>query len=212
MMRPFRELTAVAAPLLRSDIDTDIIMPSREMKAVSKTGLGDGLFAGWRYTAPSSREPNPDFVLNRPDYAGTEILLAGANFGCGSSREYAVWALKEYGIRAILAPSFGVIFQNNCIRNGILPITLDESIVAAIAADVAPAPQARKLFISLVDCQVRAPDGAIYDFTIAAQHREMLLDGLDAIDVTLKHRDEIAAFEAADQERRPWVHAFPPEE
>ena len=211
MMQPFRELTAAAAPLLRPDIDTDIIMPSREMRAVSKTGLGDGLFAGWRYTAPHSREPNPDFVLNRPDYADTEILLAGANFGCGSSREYAVWALKEYGIRAIIAPSFGAIFQNNCIRNGILPITLDESVVAVIAANVAPAPQSRKLFISLVDCQVRAPDGTVYDFAIAAQHREMLLDGLDAIDVTLKHRDEIAAFETADQERRPWVHAFPPE-
>lgn len=211
MMRPFRELTAVAAPILRSDIDTDIIMPSREMKAVSKTGLGDGLFAGWRYAAPHSRELNPDFVLNNPDYANTEILLAGANFGCGSSREYAVWALKEYGIRAIIAPSFGSIFQNNCIRNGILPITLDESTVAAIAADVARAPQDRRLFISLVDCQVRSPDGTVYDFAIAAQHREMLLDGLDAIDVTLKHRNEILAFETADRGHRPWVHAFPPE-
>jgi 3-isopropylmalate/(R)-2-methylmalate dehydratase small subunit len=133
-MKPFTTLTAIAAPLLRDNVDTDAIIPSREMRSVSKKGLADGLFAGWRYVAIGSREPQRDFVLNRPRYAGARILVSGANFGCGSSREHAVWALAEFGIRAVVAPSFNPIFQANCIANGVVPVLLDRDVVATIAA------------------------------------------------------------------------------
>ena len=123
-MQPFAAHCGVAAPLLRSNVDTDAIIPSREMGRVSKRGLSIGLFANWRYADPRARIPNPEFVLNQPAYAGASILLGGDNFGCGSSREHAVWALAEFGIRAILAPSFGAIFQKNCIANGLLPARL----------------------------------------------------------------------------------------
>ncbi len=207
-MQPFTCLTGVAAPLLRDNIDTDAIIPSREMRSVSKTGLAGGLFAGWRYTAIGGREPDPAFVLNRAAYAHTEILLAGANFGCGSSREHAAWALAEYGIRAIVAPSFNPIFQGNCIRNGIVPVLLPQAAIAVIAEQVAPDPQADKVTIDLRAMVLTAPDGATHDFTLAEEAREMLLEGLDAIDLTLKRRDEITAFIAADRQLRSW--AYPP--
>src|SRR5207302_9959572 len=121
---PFTKLTAVAAPLIRANVDTDAIIPSREMKTVSKTGLADGLFAGWRYREVGGRDPKPDFVLNDRAYAGAQILLSGVNFGCGSSREHAVWALAEYGFRAVLAESFSPIFRGNCVRNGVAPVEL----------------------------------------------------------------------------------------
>ena len=133
-MEPFRQHQGVAAPMLRANIDTDAIIPSREMKRVSKTGLSVGMFADERYLGTGTRELNPDFVLNRPAYAGTSILLAGPNFGCGSSREHAVWALKEYGVRAVIASSFGTIFANNCIRNGLLPLVLEAQAVGVLAA------------------------------------------------------------------------------
>ncbi|RME63569.1 MAG: 3-isopropylmalate dehydratase small subunit, partial [Alphaproteobacteria bacterium] len=197
-MEPFRKLEAVAAPLLRINIDTDAIAPSRELKAVSKTGMGAGLFANWRYLDPKTRTPNPDFILNRPAYRNTQILLAGANFGCGSSREYAVWALKEYGIRAIIAPSFGSIFYNNCIRNGLLPIRLDEKRIRQLAEQVAADPQANRIAIDLESCTLRGPDGETDRFAIADQDHRMLLDGLDPIGLTLTRQDEIAAFEGRD--------------
>ena len=136
-MEPFTDLTAVAAPLIRANVDTDAIIPSREMKSVSKSGLADGLFAGWRYREIGGRDPDPAFVLNRPEYAGARILLGGENFGCGSSREHAVWALVEFGIRAIVAPSFSPIFYGKCVRNGLLPIRLPAEVIATLAADVA---------------------------------------------------------------------------
>src|SRR5450631_3947374 len=135
-MERFTTLTAIAAPLLRINIDTDAIIPSREMKKVSKVGLADGLFAGWRYRTPGSREENPDFVLNREPYRRARILLSGMNFGCGSSREHAVWALHEWGIRSIIAPSFGAIFHGNCVRNGILPVVLDNALVEQLAKQI----------------------------------------------------------------------------
>ncbi len=153
-MRKFDVLTGVAAPLLRANVDTDAIIPSREMKSVSKHGLADGLFAGWRYLAIGGREPDPGFVLNQPAYAGTSILLAGENFGCGSSREHAVWALDEYGIRAVIAPSFAPIFQGNCVRNGLLPVRLDAGAVARLAEAVAPDPQHRPVTVDLVRLRV----------------------------------------------------------
>lgn len=205
-MQRFERLTAVAAPLLRANVDTDAIIPSREMRSVAKNGLAEGLFAGWRYTSIGGREPNPQFVLNQPAYAGTQMLLSGENFGCGSSREHAVWALLEYGIRAVVAESFSPIFFSNCIRNGILPVRLPANAIASIAAAVASDPQARRVTVDLVERFVASPDGSTYEFTLEPEAREMLLEGLDAIDLTLKSRDEIAAFEARDRLRRPWIY------
>jgi 3-isopropylmalate/(R)-2-methylmalate dehydratase small subunit len=205
-MRPFDVLTAVAAPLIRANVDTDAIIPSREMKSVSKLGLADGLFAGWRYTTIGGRDPDPGFVLNQPAYAGTQILLSGENFGCGSSREHAAWALLEYGIRAVVAPSFAPIFHGNCVRNGILPVRLDAASVARLAAAVAPDPQGRPLTVDLLQRRVTGPDGLEFGFEIDREEREVLLEGLDAIDLTLKHRDAIAAFHARDREQRPWIY------
>jgi len=209
-MEPFTRLTAVAAPLIRANVDTDAIIPSREMKTVSKTGLADGLFAGWRYRDIGSREPDPDFVLNQPAYAQARILLGGENFGCGSSREHAVWALAEYGIRAIVAPSFSPIFYSNCVRNGILPVRLPAADIAALAADIAGDPRTRLLAIDLRSCELRAPGGAVYRFDVEPEAREMLLEGLDGIALTMKHRREIEAFQRADREARPWIYLAPP--
>jgi 3-isopropylmalate/(R)-2-methylmalate dehydratase small subunit len=205
-MEKFETLTAVAAPLLRANVDTDAIIPSREMKAVSKTGLAAGLFAGWRYTEIGGREPNPDFVLNRPGYAGARILLGGENFGCGSSREHAVWALAEYGFRAVIAPSFSPIFYGNCVRNGIVPVKLPAEAIAALAAAVERDPAGTPLTVDLVRQRVTAPDGQAYEFPIEAEAREMLLEGLDAIDLTLKQRAAIEGFLARDRAARPWIY------
>ncbi|MFV8819317.1 3-isopropylmalate dehydratase small subunit [Haliea sp. E17] len=204
-MRKFTVHRGVAAPLLRVNVDTDAIIPSREMKLVSKQGLGEGLFAGWRYTAPGGREPDSCFVLNRPEYSGASILLSGRNFGCGSSREHAVWALAEYGIRAIIAPSFGVIFQGNCERNGILPVVLDDSAVQAIAGEVEADPQGSEVEIDLEQQRVISPGGHTYSFDIAPSSRQMLLQGLDQIGSTLCRLEEIEAFEEGLRQRRPWL-------
>jgi 3-isopropylmalate/(R)-2-methylmalate dehydratase small subunit len=198
-MTPFVRLTAIAAPLLRENIDTDAIIPSREMTSVSKTGLADGLFAGWRYTQVGGREPNPDFVLNQPHYREARILLGGPNFGCGSSREHAVWALAEYGFRAIIAPSFNPIFQGNCIRNGVAPVILSVEAIAQIAA------LDTEVTVDLAALLVCAGDTS-WPFALANEPREMLMQGLDAIELTLKRRQEIAAFRAADAARHPWVY------
>lgn len=204
-MEKFTQLTAVAAPILQINIDTDAIIPSREMKRVSKQGLGEGLFAVWRYTAPGGREPNPDFILNKPDYQDTKIILSGTNFGCGSSREHAVWALHEFGIRAIIAPSFGSIFYQNCVRNGILPITLDDDIVKDLAAFVEADPAHNQLTIDLEALEVIAGSSK-QSFTIEDSHRQMLLEGLDPIAMTLTMEDQISAFEDQDRAQRPWIY------
>jgi 3-isopropylmalate/(R)-2-methylmalate dehydratase small subunit len=205
-MEKFTTITAIAAPLLRINIDTDAIIPSREMKRVSKTGLAEGLFAGWRYRSPGSREENPDFVLNQGPYRQARILLSGINFGCGSSREHAVWALHEWGIRAILAPSFGAIFQGNCVRNGILPVILDNAVVETLARQVEQAPEQNLVTVDLVECVVVGPDRSRYKFDIPAADREMLLEGLDSIAVTLKRDAEILAFRERDRVQRPWIY------
>ena len=196
---PVETVESLAIPLIRDNVDTDAIIPSREIKSVAKTGLADGLFAGWRYTAPGGRTPNPDFVLNDPRYAGASILLGGANFGCGSSREHAAWALAEYGIRAIIAPGFNPIFNGNCIRNGIAPVVLPADAIAAIAAHDGP------VRVSLADMTVRAGT-AHWGFTLPAEARMMLREGLDAIDLTLKHGPAIDAFIARDRQDRPWIY------
>lgn len=195
-MIPFTTLRAAAAPLLRDNIDTDAIIPSREMKTVGKTGLADGLFAGWRYTEIGGRTPNPDFVLNDRRYANARILLGGANFGCGSSREHAAWALAEYGFRTIVAPSFNPIFRGNCVRNGIVPIPLDPALFDTEGP----------LTIDLPAQTVTDAAGRVHGFSIDAEAKAMLVGGLDAIDLTLRRMDEIAAFRAADRTRRPWAY------
>ena len=205
-MQKFTEITAIAAPLMRINIDTDAIIPSREIKGVSKQGLGEGLFAGWRYTQPGGREENAEFVLNQTPYRNANILLSGANFGCGSSREHAVWALSEWGIRCIIAPSFGAIFYGNCVRNGILPVVLPESVVASLAEAVEASPAENLITANLTDCTVTAPGGDTHRFEIAPADREMLLEGLDAIDATMKRDDEILAFRGRDRLKRPWVY------
>jgi len=205
-MEKFTVLDAIAAPLLRINIDTDVIIPSREMKRVSKEGLSDGLFANWRYTEPGGRIENADFILNQEPYRRARILLSGDNFGCGSSREHAVWALAEWGIRAVIAPGFGNIFYGNCVRNGILPVVLDNAIVENLARQVEADPARNTIKIDLHACAVTAPDGTKHGFTIAPADQEMLLEGLDAIAVTMRRDDEILAFQARDRLKRPWIY------
>ncbi|MFZ9708791.1 MAG: 3-isopropylmalate dehydratase small subunit [Steroidobacteraceae bacterium] len=204
-MEPFRSLTAVAVPLLRANVDTDAIIPSREMKSVSKAGLADGLFAGWRYTAIGGREPNREFVLNQPAYVGARILLGGENFGCGSSREHAVWALREYGFRVVIAPSFAPIFYGNCVRNGILPVMLAAESIVQLAEYIQGSPAERPLTVDLETCYVSA-DRLRFDFAMDREPREMLLEGLDAIALTLKAQNDIERFLARDRLERPWVY------
>lgn len=192
-MTPFIPLTSIAAPLLRDNVDTDAIIPSREMKSTGKTGLAEGLFAPWRYTDVAARTPNPEFVLNQAEFARAAVLVSGKNFGCGSSREHAVWALGEFGIRCILAESFAPIFRNNCIRNGLLPVALPGEVLGQLAG--------REVTVDLAEQTV---DG--YRFDIDAEAKTMLLKGLDAIDLTLEHRDAIAAWQVRDRAARPWVY------
>jgi 3-isopropylmalate/(R)-2-methylmalate dehydratase small subunit len=194
-MRALTIVKSVAVPMLHDDIDTDIIIPSREIRSVTKSGLSDGLFAGWRYGP--DRHPRPEFVLNRPEYAGAQILLAGANFGCGSSREQAVWALAEYGFRVIVAPSFNPIFRRNCIRNFILPAQADPAPIAAIAGP---------LVVDLPARTICAPTGDCWNFSIDDAAADSLASGMDEIDRTILAKSEIAAWRRADREARPWAY------
>ncbi|MSO98089.1 MAG: 3-isopropylmalate dehydratase small subunit [Rhodospirillaceae bacterium] len=208
-MEKFVHLKAIAAPLLRVNIDTDVIIPSREMKGVSKTGLSVGMFANWRYSDVPKRVENPDFVLNHAPYNKAQILLSGDNFGCGSSREHAVWAMKEWGFKAVIAPSFGAIYYGNCVRNGILPLVLPDDAVRAMAAWVEQSPVVNMIEIDLPSQKVHAA-GAVHSFKIGEANKDMLLEGLDPIGVTLKKDAAIQAFEAKDRAQRPWVYISGP--
>jgi 3-isopropylmalate/(R)-2-methylmalate dehydratase small subunit len=205
-MEKFTVLEAIAAPIMHINIDTDVIIPSREMKRVSKEGLSDGMFANWRYTEPGARKENPDFILNQEPYRQAQILISGDNFGCGSSREHAVWALAEWGIRAIITPGFGNIFYGNCVRNGILPIMLDKTIVEELARQAETDPANNKISIDLTKCTVTAANGTTHKFAIAPADRDMLLEGLDGIAVTQRRDDEILAFQERDRLQRPWIY------
>lgn len=205
-MEPFVIHQGVAAPLLRINVDTDAIIPSREMKSVSKRGLSGGLFAGWRYTTPGGREANPEFVLNQAEYADTSILLSGANFGCGSSREHAVWALAEYGIRSIIAPSFGAIFYGNCVRNGLLPLVLDDASIQAISTQVAADPKKNQLTIDLQNRRLTTAGGQAFPFELEDGYQQMLLEGLDPIGLTLKMQNLIDRHIDTDRQQRPWAY------
>ncbi len=191
-MQPFTTLTATAAPLRAENVDTDQIIPARYLTAVTKAGMGDGLFAAWRYGSDGA--PNPEFVLNQPQYAGAQILLAGRNFGSGSSREHAVWALTEYGFRAVIAPSFADIFYNNALKNGLLPVALPEEKVVALWELVEAQPDA--LFtIDLAEQTVTLPTGQQAGFAIDPYRKLCLLQGLDDLGYLLSKEAAIAAFE-----------------
>ncbi len=205
-MQKFATLTAVAAPLLRDNIDTDIIIRiERLVGATASSELGRHAFEAWRYRSDGSEAP--DFVLNREPYCRAQILIAGRNFGCGSSREAAVWALAQFGIRAVLASSFGDIFFNNCFQNGVLPVVMEPAAIQTIARQVEADPARHQVTVDLVRSVVVAPDGAETAFRIDRLRRQALLEGLDDIGLTAKRVDEIAAFPARDRARRPWIYA-----
>lgn len=201
-MSPFPQpLTGVAAPLLVDNVDTDTIIPSREMRSTGRTGLADGMFAPWRYSDADARMENPDFVLNQAAHRNAKILLGGANFGCGSSREHAVWALAEWGIQCVIAESFAPIFRGNCIRNGILPIALDRQVVEDFANTEITVDLAAQTVV-----QTGANSDQSHTFAIDPEAKQMLAEGLDAIDLTMTQGDAINAWTAADQAARPWVY------
>ena len=206
MMEPFEQHTGIAAPLMQINIDTDAIIPSREMKSVSKKGLEDGLFAEWRYLSLTTRKENPEFILNQDPYRSASLLLTEENFGCGSSREHAAWALYQWGIRVIVAPSFGSIFYNNCIQNGILPVILGPEKIKELQTFVELNPAVNQLTVDLRATIISAGSNICYPFAIEPSDQQNLLQGLDAIGSTLKMMSSIEAFEENDIHRRPWVY------
>ena len=206
-MTPFTQHCGVALPLLRDNIDTDAIIPSREMRTVSRSGLAAGLFAPWRYLDPDARTPNPEFALNQLEHSGASILLAGDNFGCGSSREHAVWALMESGFRAVIAPSFATIFRNNAMRNGLLTVALEQYELDELVAWVSADPVTHTIKLDLETCTIESnPDRDKKVFSVDPTARDMLLEGLDEIGLTEQSIDLVARFEEQDQALRPWVY------
>jgi 3-isopropylmalate/(R)-2-methylmalate dehydratase small subunit len=192
-MLPFRTHTGTPAPLERPNVDTDQIIPKQFLKRVERTGFGEFLFYDWRYTAEGT--PDPSFVLNEPRYAGASVLIAGRNFGCGSSREHAPWALLDYGFRAVVAPSFADIFMNNCMKNGIVPVRLPEAEVAELARR-ARALEGYELTVDLDGCEVRDEHGFSARFEMDEFRRRCLLEGLDDIGLTLRHESQIKDYES----------------
>jgi len=211
-MQPFRTLTGLVAPLDRANVDTDAIIPKQFLKSIARSGFGANLFDAWRYldrggpgTDAGKRPLNPDFVLNQPRFQGAQILLARRNFGCGSSREHAPWALADYGFRALIAPSFADIFFNNCCKNGLLPIVLSEAEVDRLFHEAMAFPGFR-LTIDLERQTVATIDGAtVFSFEIEPFRKHCLLNGLDEIGLTLQHADEIRTFEAKHLAEQPWL-------
>lgn len=203
-MEALRRVRGIAAAMLRINIDTDQIIPATFLGGTDARGYGAHLFHGWRFRADGS--PDPTFVLNQPPYDRAQILLADRNFGCGSSRERAPKALREFGFRAVIAPSFGGIFFNNCFRNGIVPVELPIERVRRIAEQVAAAGGHREVEVDLETCTVTAPDGERHAFGAPSALRQMLLQGVDEIALTLSRSDEIAAFRARDRTARPWAY------
>jgi 3-isopropylmalate/(R)-2-methylmalate dehydratase small subunit len=211
MMEKFDQLTGLVAPLDRANVDTDAIIPKQFLKSIKRTGFGPNLFDEWRYLDRgepgmdnSNRPLNPDFVLNLPRYAGAQVLLARKNFGCGSSREHAPWALSDYGFRVIIAPSFADIFYNNCFKNGLLPIVLAPDIVERLFQEVQAAP-GYKLTVDLAAQTITTPAGESISFEVDAFRKHCLLHGLDDIGLTLQHVDEIKAYENRRKQEAPWL-------
>ncbi|WP_396437873.1 3-isopropylmalate dehydratase small subunit [Limnohabitans sp.] len=210
-MQKFTLLKGLVAPMDRANVDTDAIIPKQFLKSIRKTGFGPNLFDAWRYLDPgepgqdpASRKPNPDFVLNQPRYQGASVLLARKNFGCGSSREHAPWAIDQYGFRCVIAPSFADIFFNNCFKNGLLPIVLPEAVVAQLFDEVLAFP-GYQLTIDLERQVVVRPQGEEILFEVQAFRKYCLLGGLDDIGLTLRHADKIKAFEAERLASKPWL-------
>lgn len=210
-MQPFIEHTGLVVPMDRANVDTDAIIPKQFLKSIKRSGFGPNLFDAWRYLdtgepdkANEGRPLNPDFVLNQPRYEDASILLAGSNFGCGSSREHAVWALEDAGFRSVIAPSFADIFYNNCFKNGVLPIRLDEGVVERLFAEVKADPGYR-LMIDLPGQTVTTPSGEVLPFEIEAGRKHRLVEGLDDIGLTLTHGDEIRAYEDRRRREAPWL-------
>ena len=212
-MEKFTVLNGLVAPLDRANVDTDAIIPKQFLKSIKRAGFGPNLFDEWRYLDHgepgmdnSKRKLNDEFVLNQARYQGAQILLARENFGCGSSREHAPWALEDYGFRAIIAPSYADIFFNNCFKNGLLPIRLAAQQVDALFK-AAAGQVGYKLTIDLEQQTISAPDGAVYKFEVEVFRKHCLLNGLDDIGLTLQHVSEIAAFETKRRAAQPWLFA-----
>jgi len=210
-MEKFTRLEGLVAPLDRANVDTDAIIPKQFLKSIKRSGFGPNLFDAWRYLdrsepgMDSSKRPlNPDFVLNQARFRGAQILLARENFGCGSSREHAPWALMDYGFRAVVAPSYADIFFNNSFKNGLLPVVLPAAVVERLFAEVAATPGYR-LTIDLYEQSVTTPSGQSSRFEIDAFRKHCLLNGLDEIGLTLRRADEIKAFEAKHRAAQPWL-------
>jgi len=210
-MEKFTVHTGLVVPLDRANVDTDAIIPKQFLKSIKKTGFGENLFDAWRFLDvgepgmdPKSRKPNPDFVLNYPQYKGGTILLARKNFGCGSSREHAPWALQQYGFKAVIAPSFADIFHTNSFKNGFLPIALTELEVDHLFNEAAAHP-GYKVTIDLAAKTVVTPSGKTMSFDIDDTRRQNLLQGLDEIGITLRHSDEIKAYEEKRKRSEPWI-------
>jgi len=210
-MEKFETLTGVVCPLDRSNVDTDAIIPKQFLKSIKRTGFGPNLFDEWRYLDHgepgmdnSQRPVNPDFVLNEPRYAGASVLLARENFGCGSSREHAPWALADFGFRVIIAPSYADIFFNNSFKNGLLPIVLDAAIVDSLF-EQAGGEQALELTVDLAAQEVRNVGGEAIGFDVDPFRKHCLLEGLDDIGLTLQHVDQIKAYETRRREQAPWL-------
>ncbi len=201
-MEKFTSLTGVAAPLKITNVDTDMIIPKQYLKTIKRTGLGGGLFAEMRYNADGSE--NPDFVLNKPAYRKAKILVAENNFGCGSSREHAPWALLDFGIRCVISTSFADIFYNNCFKNGILPIVVSAEDLAKLMDDAERGANAT-LSVDLAAQEIRGPDGGVVKFEIDPFRKHCLINGLDDIGLTLEKGEHIAAFEAATAAKRAWL-------
>ena len=210
-MEKFTVHKGLVVPLDRANVDTDAIIPKQFLKSIRKTGFGPNLFDEWRYLDhgepgqdPLSRKPNPDFVLNHPRYKGASVLLARKNFGCGSSREHAPWAIDQYGFRAVIAPSFADIFFNNCFKNGLLPIVLPEATVAKLFDEVLAFP-GYQLSIDLERQVIVQAQGEEIPFEVQAFRKYCLINGLDDIGLTLRHADKIKAFEAERLTTKPWL-------
>jgi len=210
-MQKFTRHTGLVAPLDRANVDTDAIIPKQFLKSIKRTGFGPNLFDEWRYLdhgepgMDHARRPrNPSFVLNQPRYQGASVLLARENFGCGSSREHAPWALLDFGLRSIIAPSFADIFFNNCFKNGLLPIVLSAASVDLLFHEVLAEPGYR-LTIDLPAQTVTTPSGKAHAFEVDAFRKQCLVNGLDEIGLTLQHVDEIKAFEAKRRAEQPWL-------
>lgn len=210
-MEKFHTFTGLVAPLDRANIDTDAIIPKQFLKSIKRSGFGQNLFDEWRFLDhgepgmdPVQRQPNPEFVLNQPRYQGARILLARANFGCGSSREHAPWALQDYGFRVIIAPSFADIFFNNCFKIGLLPIVLDAAILDRLFEGV-KLTEGYSLTVDLQKQTIATPDNEVFNFEIDPFRKHCLLNGLDEIGLTLEHTDKIKQFEQKRRNEQPWL-------